>query len=76
MPAVADGLGWLIEKTAMLMKTYGWSEDYVMDELDGAKGWVWLNWARENEASVWGAGLKIKGDGYVAQERRRLMDSK
>jgi len=60
----------------MLMKTYGWSRDYVLDELDGAEGWVWLNWAQANEASVWGGGVKIKGDGYIAQERKRMTNGK
>ena len=58
----------------MLMKTYPhMTRDYIWDELDGAEGWVWVNWARENEASVWGTGIRVKGGGYVAQERRRLM---
>ena len=55
------------------MKSYGWSEDYVLNELDGAKGWVFYHWATINEASVWGTGLKIKGDGYIQQEKKRLM---
>ena len=54
------------------MKTFGWSEDYCLDELDGAKGWAFFYWAQENESSVWGSGLKEKGDGYIAAERKRL----
>ena len=56
------------------MSTYHWSEDYVLDELDGAKGWVWFNWAIMSRASMFGTGMVIKGDGYVAQERKILND--
>jgi hypothetical protein len=55
------------------MKAYGWSESHVLDELDGAKGWVYFNWARANEAQVFGTGIKIKGDGYIAQERNKIV---
>lgn len=67
-----DGLGWLVAKTGMLMKTYGWTEDYCLDVCDGAKGWTWFNFALMNEASVWGTGLKIVGDGYQQQEVKKL----
>lgn len=55
------------------MKTYGWSKDYCLDEIDGAESWAWYNFAVENEAQIWGTGVKIKGDGYIARERKRLM---
>lgn len=67
-----DGLGWLLDKTFRLMATYDLTEDYVLDELDGAKGWAMYNWSIANEANVWGTGLKIKGDGYIQQEKKRL----
>lgn len=54
------------------MKTFGWSKDYCLDELDGAEGNVWYYWATMNEASVWGTGISIEGLGYVGQERERL----
>ena len=73
MPAVLDGLGWLVGKTGLLMRTYGWTRDYILDELDGAEGWVWFNWAQENEASVWGTGVKVVGSGYIGQEKQRLL---
>lgn len=57
------------------MRSYGWSADYVADELDGAQGWVYANWARENEASVWGSGIERVGDGYVRQETKRILES-
>ena len=56
------------------MKAYGWSEKRVAEKLDGAQGWVWFNWALENEASVWGSGIERKGDGYVKQETKRILE--
>lgn len=58
------------------MKSYGWSETYVSEELTGAQGWVFFNWAVENESSVWGSSIERKGDGYIAQERNRLCQIK
>jgi hypothetical protein len=63
-----------VEKRARLMKAYGWSEKRVAEKLDGAQGWVWFNWALENEASVWGSGIERKGDGYVKQETKRILE--
>lgn len=55
----------------MLMATYHrLSEDDVLD-MDGAKGWMMYNWAVANQGSVWGTGLKIKGDGYIKQEKTK-----
>lgn len=63
-------------KVATLMKTFGWSKQYCLDELDGAEGNVWFNWAVSNEASVWGTGLKIDGLGYIGKERERIKQLK
>ena len=55
------------------MHTYpAMTEDYILDELDGAKGWAYVNWSIANEANVWGNGVKIKGLGYIGQERERM----
>jgi hypothetical protein len=56
------------------MATYGWSEDYVGDELDFVKGWMFFNWSLANEANKHGCGLEIVGKGYVQQEKQRLKD--
>jgi hypothetical protein len=56
-----------------LAKTYGWTDDYIRKGITGAKGWVYANWARENEMTVFGAIEERKSDGYVAQERRRIL---
>jgi len=48
------------------------TEDYILDELDGAKGWMMFNWSVANESTVWGSGVQIEGDGYIAQERKRI----
>ena len=70
-------MGWLVEKLAMLMHTFPhMTEEYVLDELDGAKGWALFYWARMNKASVWGLGKTIAGDGYVAQERKKIKNGK
>jgi hypothetical protein len=54
------------------METYGWSEEFCLDEIDGAKSWVWYYRAVSSRASVWGTGVKIDGLGYVGRERERL----
>ena len=68
-----DGLGWLITKRARLMRAYGWSPDYVRKGITGAQGWVWYNWALENEASVWGVWLERTTPGYVKQEYQKRL---
>jgi len=50
------------------MKTYGWTLDYVRKGITGAQGWVYYNWACENESSLWGRSLVRKSPGYVKQE--------
>jgi hypothetical protein len=52
----------LIEKRGLLMSFYGWSEDYIR-RMNGAKGWVWYAYARENQASFWGNDL-VRAEGY------------
>lgn len=58
------------------MKSYGWTEDYVKFGITGARGWVFYNWAKENESSVWGSGLVQTSKGYVAQEIDRIIARK
>jgi hypothetical protein len=51
----------LIEKRGLLMSFFGWSEDYVR-RMNGAQGWVWYNYAKENQASFWGSSL-VRAEG-------------
>jgi len=53
------------------MKAYGWTPDFVRKGITGAQGWVYANWALENESSVWGGGLERKSDGYLKQEWKK-----
>lgn len=50
------------------MEAFGWTPEYVRWELNGAEGWVYYNWARQNKASVWGTNERMTGDGYLKQE--------
>lgn len=68
-----DGLGWLVEKRARLMKTFGWSWERVVYEVPCAEGWVWFAWSLENERTAFGNLHKRTTDGYVRQEINRLM---
>jgi hypothetical protein len=56
------------------MKAYGWTADYIRFDLIGAQGWVYYNWALENEASVWGSSIRPASAGYVKQEWNKLME--
>lgn len=55
------------------MSFYGWTADYVLDGITGAEGWVYYNWALENEAQIFGIKRERSSDGYVKQEWKRLM---
>lgn len=54
------------------MATFGWSADFIRKKLPGAQGWVYMNWARENDIGLFGSGEERKTPGYVAQERLKL----
>lgn len=54
------------------MSTFHWTEDYACEEISGAKGWVFYNFALENRATMFGALVERVGDGYIAKERKRL----
>jgi hypothetical protein len=68
-----DGLGWHVEKICRLMSFYGWSEDYVLRRLIGARGWIYFNYAIENQMIVVGKNSERKTDGYVAREMRKIL---
>jgi hypothetical protein len=61
----------LFEKRCRLIKSYGWSEEYIRKRLPGARGWAYYFWAVQNEATMFGNGLDVSG-GYVSQEIKRL----
>ena len=54
------------------MEHWGWSEDYVRKKLVGAQGWVYYNWALENQNNLLGGGPVRKTPGYLAQERIKI----
>lgn len=55
------------------MKVFGWPADYVRKGITGAQGWVYYNWAREHEATIWGQRLERQTDGYIRQETKKLI---
>ena len=71
--AAYDGIGWLLAKRCYLMKQYGWSPGFVRTGLTSAQGWAYLAAAREMELTMFGAVWRLKGDGYIGQERKRLL---
>lgn len=65
-----------MEKRCRLMRFYQMSVDHVRKRLVGAQGWVYYNWAQENEASMWGNNIKRVSKGYVAQEVDRIKNGR
>ena len=63
-----------MEKRCRLAKAYGWSDDYIRKGITGATGWIYNNWARENENSVWGSSEVRISPGYVKQEYQKRFD--
>jgi len=55
------------------MKTYGWTPDFVRKGITGAQGWVYYNWAMENEQVGFGPLVERTGDGYVAQQKKQIL---
>ena len=47
--------------------------DYIRWELNGAEGWAYYNWARQNKASVWGTGERLTTPGYMRQQIMETM---
>ena len=44
--------------------------------MNGAQGWVYFNYAKENEATIWGNTLERVGEGYVEQEYKKILSRK
>jgi hypothetical protein len=55
----------------LLMKTYGWTPEYIDTEIVGCRLWAYWAWARQNEASFWGSSIEPVA-GYIAQEIKKL----
>jgi hypothetical protein len=58
------------------MAHYKWSEDYCLDELDGAKGWQWYNFALEHEDKLHGCGIKTVGPSYIQKQKAKILAQK
>lgn len=58
------------------MATFKWGEDYVCEELIGAKAWAYWCWAKENQANMFGSMYERSTDGYVAAERDLILKRK
>jgi hypothetical protein len=56
------------------MKVFGWTEDYCRKGITGARGWVWYNWALENEATLFGRLVERTSKGYIGQESDRIFN--
>ena len=69
-----DGVGWMLEKGCRLMRCYGWTWDYVQFEITSAQGWCFYNWALESEMTAFGAIAEVKGDNFIAQERKAILE--
>jgi hypothetical protein len=62
----------MLEKRCLLMKTFGWTPDFVRKRITGAEGWAYYFWALEREDTLFGEGPKRKSKGYIQQEMERL----
>ena len=58
------------------MRTFGWSYEFVRFGITAAQGWAWHNWAMANEVTMMGPVYKMVTDGYVKQERDRILGRK
>jgi len=55
------------------MRAYGWTPDFVRLKITSAQGWVYYNWAKENEMTVLGANYELKTPGYIGQEKQKIL---
>lgn len=71
---VGDGHSWLINYACVLMSTFRqFSEEYVYDELPMARGWVYFQWAKDNDPVAKIFGGPLQGKRFIAQEVDRLV---
>lgn len=63
----------MMEKRCLLMSTFPrWDEDFVCEEMGGAKAWAYWCWATENRATIFGSMVERASKGYIGQELERL----
>jgi len=55
------------------MRCFGWTPDFVRFKITSAQGWIYYDWAKQNETTMFGAAWKRKNPGYVAQEREAVL---
>lgn len=55
------------------MATFGWSEEHVSETIPGAQGWAYYAWSILNRATVFGSMMEMAGDGYIKQEKKRIL---
>ena len=67
------GLGWLAEYVCRLVKTYGFTRTYVMDELAMIEGWMWYAFAIEDDAMNKFGGIRPVSQTYLEQESEKLI---
>lgn len=48
--------------------------EFVQFDLTSSQGWAFYNWAVENEMTAFGVAVERDGDGYVAQERKKILE--
>ena len=55
------------------MATFPWmTRDFVRKGMTGAEGWVYYNWARDNQQAGFGLMWRRRTPGYARQEYERL----
>ena len=58
-----------------MLKSYpGFTLEFVQFDLTSSQGWPFYNWAVENEMTAFGEVRERVGDGYVAQERKKILE--
>ena len=60
----ADGFGWWLCLLGTMMRDFGMSRDYALEELPLAQALALQAWSQYSS----GTGLELESDGYVAQE--------
>ena len=71
--APEDGIGWWVDYCGRLLKTYSqFSMTFIMDELPMDEGWVWWNFAYQDDPMHKFSGMKAVR-GYIAEEAEKLV---
>lgn len=73
--ADTGGPGWLLEKYARLMATFGWSLAVCRWGYPAAQTQAFYYWALENTLTAFGPVWRVRGPTYTQQEVRRRLAS-